>query len=98
MSRRAMVGGAIIAAWLGGLALLVRREYFRPRAERLAEAAARVTPGAVYYAVVQGDRQVGFASSQLDTALSSISVNDYFVVDVPVGGRSRRTKIGRAHV
>ena len=91
MSRRAMVGGAIIAAWLGGLALLVRREYFRPRAERLAEAAARVTPGAVYYAVVQGDRQVGFASSQLDTALSSISVNDYFVVDVPVGGRSRRT-------
>jgi transglutaminase superfamily protein len=91
MSRRAMVGGAIIAAWLGGVALLVRREYFRPRAERLAEAAARVTPAAVYYGVMQGDRQVGFASSQLDTALHSISVNDYFVVDVPVGGKARRT-------
>ena len=91
ISRRAMVGGAIIAAWLGGIALLVRREYFRPREERLAEAAARVTPAAVYYGVMQGDRQVGFASSQLDTALSSISVNDYFVVDVPAGGKSRRT-------
>lgn len=86
-----MVGGAIIAAWLGGVALLVRREYFRPRAERLAEAAARVSPAAVYYGVMQGDRQVGFASSQLDTALHSISVNDYFVVDVPVGGKARRT-------
>ena len=86
-----MVGGAIIAAWLGGLGLLIQREYFRPQAERLAEAAARVTPAAVYYGVMQGDRQVGFASSQLDTALNSISVNDYFVVDVPVGGKPRRT-------
>ena len=91
MSRRAMVGGAIIAAWLGGVALLIQREYFRPRAERLAEAAARVTPAAVFYGVMQGDRQVGFASSQLDTALHSSSVNDYFVVDVPVGGKPRRT-------
>ena len=33
ISRRAMVGGVIIAAWLGGIGLLVRREYFRPRAE-----------------------------------------------------------------
>ena len=63
-----MVGGAIIAAWLVGLALLVRREYFRPQLERLAEAALRVTPGAVYYGVMQGDRQVGFASSTIDTA------------------------------
>lgn len=91
MSRRAMVGGAIIAAWVAGVALLVRREYFRPQAERLAEAAARVSPAAVYYGVMQGDRQVGFASSQLDTALNSISLNDYFVVDVPVGGKPRRT-------
>ncbi len=91
IGRRAMVGGVIIAAWLGGIALLVRREYFRPREERLTEAATRVTPAAVYYGVMQGDRQVGFASSQLDTALSSISVNDYFVVDVPAGGKPRRT-------
>jgi Transglutaminase-like superfamily len=89
-SRRAMVGGAIIVAWLGGLALLVRREYFRPQIERLAEAAMRVAPGAVYYGVMQGDRQVGFASSTLDTTATSIGVTDYLVADVPVGGQSRR--------
>jgi hypothetical protein len=86
-----MVGGAIIVAWLAGLALLVRRELFRPRIERLAEAAMRVTPGAVFYGVMQGDRQVGFASSTIDTAETSIAVTDYLVADLPVGGRARRT-------
>jgi hypothetical protein len=86
-----MVGGAIIAAWLVGLALLVQREYFRPQIERLADAATRITPGAVYYGVMQGNRQVGFASSTIDTAESSIGVIDYLVADIPVGGKARRT-------
>lgn len=90
MTRRAMVGWAIIAAWLAGLVLLVRREYFRPQYERLAEAAMRVNPGAVYYGVMQGDRQVGFASSTIDTAQASITVTDYFVADLPIGGKTRR--------
>jgi len=85
-----MAGGAIVVAWLVGLALLVRQAYFRPRLERLAEAAARVTPGAVYYGVMQNGRQVGFASSTVDTALSSISLVDYLVADLPVGGQTRR--------
>lgn len=85
-----MVGGVIIAAWLAGLALLVQREYFRPQLEQLAEAAARVTPGAVFYGVMQGDRQVGFASSTIDTAQTSIRVSDYLVADLPVGGKARR--------
>jgi transglutaminase-like putative cysteine protease len=90
MRRRAVVGVAIIAAWLAGIALLVRREYFRPQVERLAEAAMRVSPGAVYYGVMQGTQQIGFASSTIDTALSSITVSDYFVADVPIGGKPRR--------
>ena len=85
-----MAGGAIVVAWLVGLALLVRQAYFRPQLERLAEAAARVTPGAVYYGVMQNGRQVGFASSTVDTALSSISLVDYLVADLPVGGQTRR--------
>jgi hypothetical protein len=88
--RRAMVGGAIIVAWLVGLALLVRREYFRPQIERLAEAAAKVTPASVYYGVMQGDRQVGFASSTIDTMQSAINVTEYLVADLPVGGKNRR--------
>src|SRR5262245_54069948 len=88
---RAMVGGGIIVAWLVGLALLIRHEYFRPQIERLAEAAARVTPATVYYAVMQGDRQIGFAQSQVDTAATAINVADYFVADLPIGGKARRT-------
>ncbi|HXT17941.1 MAG TPA: transglutaminase-like domain-containing protein [Gemmatimonadaceae bacterium] len=85
-----LVGTAIIIAWLAGIALLVHREYFRPQVERLAEAAMRISPGAVYYGVMQGTRQIGFASSTIDTAQASITVNDYFVADIPIGGKARR--------
>ena len=90
MTRRAMVGGVIIVAWIAGLAVLIRREYFRPQVERLAEAAKRVSPGVVYYGVMQGERQVGYASSMIDTTGSAITVRDYLVADLPVGGKSRR--------
>jgi hypothetical protein len=92
-----MVGGAIIVAWIAGLAVLVRREYFRPQVERLAEAAKRVAPGVVYYGVMQGERQVGFASSIIDTTGASITVRDYFAADLPVGGQARRAS-GRMNV
>jgi transglutaminase-like putative cysteine protease len=89
--KRAAIGGLVIAAWAVGLALLVRREYFRPGLERLAEGASRVSPGAVFYGVMQGERQVGFASSTIDTAEGAIIVTDYLVADLPVGGQARRT-------
>jgi len=91
MSRRGVMGGVIVAAWLGGIAVLVHREYFRPRLEQMAEAALRVSPGAVYYGVMQGMRQIGFASSTIDTGTTSITVNDYLVADLPFGGKARRT-------
>ena len=87
---RVVLGGLILLLWAGGLGFLVRREYFRPSTERLADAALRVSPGAVYYAVMQGNRQIGFASSSIDTATSTISVDDYLVADLPVGGRVHR--------
>jgi hypothetical protein len=85
-----MAGIGVIAAWLAGIALLVQREYFRPQYERFAEAAMRVNPGAVYYGVLQGPRLIGFASSTVDTTSSTITVTDYFVADLPVGGKPRR--------
>jgi transglutaminase-like putative cysteine protease len=97
INRRAMLGGAIIVAWLLGLALLVRREYFRPQLERLAQAGIRVAPGVVYYGVLQGSRQIGFASSTIDTAQNTITVTDYLVADLPVGGKPRRA-VARTNV
>lgn len=90
-SGRALTGAAILVAWVAGLGMLVRREYFRPRIERLAEAALRVQPGAVFYAVMQGDQQVGFASSTIDTSLALIEQSEYLVADVASAGRLRRT-------
>jgi len=86
-----MISGAIIIACLLGLALLVRREFFRPQLDRLADAASKVTPATVYYGVMQGNRQVGFAQSQVDTTRDAITVADFFVADLPVGGKARRT-------
>ena len=96
-SRRPVAAALVLVLWMGGLGFLVRREYFRPDTERLAEAALRVSPGAAYYAVMQGDRQIGFASSSIDTATTTISVDDYLVADLPVGGRTHRAS-ARTHV
>ena len=90
MKRRTIAGIVIVAAWGGGLGVLVQGEYFRPRIERLAEAATRVTPATMYYAAMLGDRQVGFASSTIDTANTSVTENDYFVAELPNGTRMRR--------
>jgi hypothetical protein len=92
-----MVGGAIIAAWLIGLAVLFQQEYHRPQLERLADAGMRVGPSAVFYAVMQGSRQVGFASSTIDTSRADITVSDYLAADLPVGGKTRRAT-GRSNV
>jgi transglutaminase-like putative cysteine protease len=90
MNRRGVIAGTILLGWIVGLGLLVRREYFRPQVERLAEAAMRVTPGPSYYAVLQGGRHIGFASTTVDTGVNAIMVNDYLVADLPVGGRTHR--------
>jgi transglutaminase-like putative cysteine protease len=93
MNRRGVVAFAILVAWLGGLGVLVRREFFRPQLDRLAEAALRVQPNATFYAVMQGDRQVGFASSTVDTATMEIEQRDYLVADMLVDGAIRRTEV-----
>src|SRR3954468_9393447 len=90
MRGRIIASVAVLVAWIAGLGMLVRREYFRPNIDRLAEAALRVTPGAVFYAVLQGDKQVGFASSTLDTSTATIEQRDYLVADIPVGGKLHR--------
>jgi transglutaminase superfamily protein len=85
-----LIAAALLAAWIGGMGMLVRREYFRPQIDRLAEAALRVTPSATFYAVMQGNKQVGFASSTVDTSSTMIEQRDYLVADIPVGGKVHR--------
>ena len=88
MSRRVVVGIAILALWAVGLALLARREFFRPDAERMALAGLRVAPGASYYAVERGGRAVGWASSTVDTTAGEIVIEDRLVSEPTADART----------
>jgi hypothetical protein len=90
---RRLAAGGVLALWLVGMGVLVRREYFRPHLERLAESAARINPASIYYSVEKDGQQVGFASSIIDTATTSVTVTDRFEADVPAtrGMGMRRT-------
>jgi hypothetical protein len=58
--------------------------------DKLREAGMSVSPGATYFAVLQQGRQIGFASSTVDTTDGGISVHDYLVADLPIGGELHR--------
>jgi hypothetical protein len=89
-SRRGRLAAGVIGLWLAGLALLARKELFRPHMDKLREAGMSVTPGATYYAVLQQGQQIGFASSTIDTTDGGISVRDYLVADLPIAGELHR--------
>lgn len=90
LSRRGAVAGAVLVAWALGLAVFLRREIRNAPAQRLAEAALRVSPGASYYRVEQNGRQIGFASSTVDTITGGLQITDYLSADLPVAGREHR--------
>src|SRR5688572_15109439 len=82
MSRRGLLGIGIVLAWGVGLAAFAQRELTRTEAERLAESALRVAPGATHFAVLRDGRHVGYASSTIDTLPARIQVTDYLVADI----------------
>jgi len=88
--RRGRLAAGVIGLWVGGLALLARKELFRPHMDKLREAGMSVSPGATYFAVLQQGQQIGFASSTVDTTDGGISVHDYLVADLPIGGELHR--------
>jgi transglutaminase superfamily protein len=90
MSRRGAVAVGILVAWVAGIGFFVRGELFRGPEQRLAEAALRISPGAMFYRVDQTGRQIGFASSTIDTTRGIIQVVDYLVADLPIAGRNHR--------
>lgn len=90
MKRRGAVAIAVLVAWAAGLAIFIRREVRDAPAQRLAEAALRVSPGAVFYRVEKDGRQIGFASSTIDTTRGGLLISDYLAADLPVAGRDHR--------
>jgi hypothetical protein len=88
---RLLAALVILGAWGGGLTLLVQREFYQGRPQKLAEAALRLSPSATYFAVEQSGKVIGFASTTIDTLTNGIDAIDYFVADFSVGGELQRT-------
>jgi hypothetical protein len=82
----------ILTAWAVSLGWLVKREFFRTTAERLAEAALAVPPGTVFFRIDLAGHQVGFASTTVDTAGTALHVTDVLLLEFPVLGRMHRTR------
>ncbi len=81
---------AVLAVWLAAVGWMVRREYFRPRADMLADAALRIPPGAAYYRLDLGGQQIGFASSLVDTLPDTLRLQDLMILEIPALGTVQR--------
>ena len=88
--RRVAIAAVVLAAWVAGLALLVRREFFRESAAVLAEAALRLGPSTGFFVVEMNGRQIGYASTSIDTSTTQFEVTDFFTADLPVAGQEFR--------
>ncbi len=80
-------------AWLGGLGLLVKREYFKTRGQLMAEGATLVGPGASYYALTMGGSAVGYAASTVDTTPTSITIQNNTNLDIEALGAVQKVGI-----
>ena len=76
---RGVVAALIVALWLGGMAMMVRRNDNRSEAQQLSEVALRVQPATFYYIVERNGEQIGAASSALDTTAKTLVSEEYFV-------------------
>lgn len=81
--QRGLLALAILLAWGLGVGMLVRKEFFRERSAVLAEAALRLAPGVSFFIVERDGRQVGFASTTIDTSTTTFEVVDYLIADPP---------------
>jgi hypothetical protein len=91
MSRRGVIATVILLVWVVALSLLIRREFFQAPTQRLAEAAMRISPEALFYIIERNGEQMGFASSTIDTTEQTVEVSDHLVLDLPVDKRLHRS-------
>ena len=90
-STRAGLAVFVVALWLGGLAMMHRRNANVSEAQQLAQVALRLQPQTFYYTIDQDGQQIGAASSALDTTANSLVSEEYFVGDYPSGKSLERT-------
>ena len=88
---RGAVAVVVVALWLGGIAMMLRRNANRSEGQQLTEVALRVQPATFYYLVERDGEQIGGASSALDTTVNTLISEEYFVGDYPSSAGVERT-------
>jgi hypothetical protein len=90
-STRAALAVLIVALWVGGIAMMFRRNANVSEAQQFAEVALRLQPETFYYTIERDGQQIGAASSALDTTANTLVGEEYFVGDYPSGNSVERT-------
>jgi hypothetical protein len=90
-STRAALAVLIVALWVGGIEMMLRRNANVSEAQQFAEVALRLQPETFYYTIERDGQQIGAASSALDTTANTLVSEEYFVGDYPVGKSIERT-------
>src|SRR5262245_56374204 len=85
---RRNIGRLILLAWAVALAWLARRQL--TGGATTAERVGRLPPGAQFFAVMAGDRQIGQLNRVVDTLVDGVKLTELMVLDVPVGDSTRR--------
>ncbi|HKJ93729.1 MAG TPA: transglutaminase-like domain-containing protein [Longimicrobiales bacterium] len=83
MSRKRVIGAAVLAVWVVVLGVHVRRQYFKPESAMLALGAGTLAPGTYFYVVRMNDAAMGLASSRLDTVPDGFLSEEVLTLDVP---------------
>ena len=84
MSRKT-IAALILAFWIAGLGLMLRRSFGGDLTRRLAEAAIRVQPATFYYSLSYRGAKIGAASSAIDTLVGAVVSEEYYTGRFPSG-------------
>jgi len=79
----------IVAFWIAGMVMMLRRDANTSEAQQLAEVALRLQPATFYYIIERDGQQIGAASSSVDTSANMLLGEEYFVGDYPAPGGKR---------
>ncbi|HEU5219142.1 MAG TPA: transglutaminase-like domain-containing protein [Gemmatimonadales bacterium] len=82
---RRNIGRLVLLGWAVALAWLARRQFSQADAGDTAARTRRLAPGAQYFAVYAGARQVGQLNLSVDTLVDGVRLTELMVMDLPLG-------------
>jgi transglutaminase-like putative cysteine protease len=91
---RRNIGRLVLLAWAVMLAWLARRQFAPQGSAGMVERTKRLGPGAQYFAVLAGGRQIGQLNLTSDTLIDVVRLTEQFVLDLPAGDSTRQLARG----